>query len=526
MVWVLAKILQKTRMERNRERFVLSSRDIRDYLGYSKSNRTSLSLVIREAIDWGVLSQATTKEGKTWRGYYNVNWDAVEYVASFTVPKSFGRKALHNEYLTRHWLEFEQAKEVAKEFKQLLGGTRNWWARFWLAGEPEPEASPASPAGITPHTVKARRSRRPSAAGKEGAARPPRLRYLTATMVDVGPHRLPVIKLGDAYLLPFGVRGGAQSAFPCVRCSSPAGGARYLCAGSVKVLQEVLASAGPSPVCSIVGGGLAPTSLVADVPGQGLILFDYASADAPRLEPGVQLYDPALLACARRYHIIVSSTYRNSIGAPALILVPLKGVSKDISRRPDKLLSDLRFCLDAMAGARASILRGLPSLDSLSIRSVPKSLFEGAVLTDGGGGGQPEVLVERQLKVKERERVGGRLRAWWRHLPPRLTALSQFIGELDRYAKEGREAVVTYFKVIVPLRDSTGLGDLLNLAYLYIYNNPRKDPPNALRFELRAHSGVKQRLGKYGLLNLFVSAIAALGQPLEDAHRALSPGAP
>ncbi|AMD30695.1 hypothetical protein [Acidilobus sp. 7A] len=60
MVWVLAKILQKTRMERNRERFVLSSRDIRDYLGYSKSNRTSLSLAIREAIDWGVLSQATT----------------------------------------------------------------------------------------------------------------------------------------------------------------------------------------------------------------------------------------------------------------------------------------------------------------------------------------------------------------------------------------------------------------------------------------------------------------------------------
>jgi hypothetical protein len=60
MVWVLAKILQKTRMERNRERFVLSSRDIRDYLGYSKSNRTSLSLVIREAIDWGVLSQAMT----------------------------------------------------------------------------------------------------------------------------------------------------------------------------------------------------------------------------------------------------------------------------------------------------------------------------------------------------------------------------------------------------------------------------------------------------------------------------------
>jgi len=38
--------------------------------------------VLREAIRWGVLRLALRKDNKPWWGHYEVNWRAVEYVAS------------------------------------------------------------------------------------------------------------------------------------------------------------------------------------------------------------------------------------------------------------------------------------------------------------------------------------------------------------------------------------------------------------------------------------------------------------
>jgi hypothetical protein len=520
MVWVLARKLKARELEGIKED-IITYRELMALLGYSKTDKHALDLVLREAVALGVLRRA-------WKGSYRVIKEGVDYVVTSTVPQSVGKRALHSEYVLKDWLEFIEAEEIEREFRALVEWTRVYGSLYWQAWGLEPPAGTASIAGNAPPTRKSKRT------ANAKPAKPPHLKHFIITLLHVGHNLLEAVVMGNTYLLTLGLGGGEGSAtatFSCVRCRTPAGGARYLCAGSDKVLQEVLASAGPNPVCSIGGGELAPTSLVADVPPKGLTLFDAAPATASKIEPGIQVYGTPLLPVVQRwYQLAVTSTYRNSLGVPALVLLPRTKVNRAVSRRPLRLLKEVLYIIDALTGTVHSALTQLPSIDSLALRQLPTSLLRGIAprlpLTDGGGGGAVTVYVEYELKewVREFDRAG-RQRAYWLHHRERLVPLSEFLRELNRYAESGVEVRVMNFKVIVPLvgADSTGLSDALNFGYLYIYHNENKDPPNAVRFEFRPHSGVKQAVGKYGLLNLFVRSLATLLPSLEATHRALAP---
>ncbi len=130
-------------------------------------------------------------------------------------------------------------------------------------------------------------------------------------------------------------------------------------------------------MCSI-GGDPAPASLVADVPGQGLTLFDSAPADSPRLEPGLQVYNTPLYPVVQSwYHIVVSSAYRNSIGVSALVLLPRSKVNRAVSRRPLRLLKEVQYIIDALIGTVHATLSQLPSIDSLALHNLPSALLRG-----------------------------------------------------------------------------------------------------------------------------------------------------
>jgi len=498
MVWVLAKLLLKRKLEGRRDIFI-SFNDIRAMLGYSKKSKTMPSYIIKEAISWGVLSKA-------WKGYYKINWEAVNHVALATIPKNIGTKALHNEYLTKGWQEVKEAKEVIGEFNALLGGTRVYGSQLWLLGGLEPPAGVASNTSNTPPT---KRSKRTVTAKP---AKPPHFNHLTPTMIVVGHSKLPVLKLGNVYLLMLGVRGGAQTTFPCIRCTTPAGGTRYLCAGSESVLLELLSYTGPNPTCSVYGGDLSPTSLVADIPGQGLTLFDTAPADTPRLEPGVQVYNTALLAFATRYNLYVG--YSSALGVPSLEVVPRSVVYSELKRGNLRLLAGLPLILDALIGTVHSALSQLPSIDSLSLRQLPRALPSDT--PPPAGAGTVTVYVDYKLEVEGRKQRRN------------LAALSDFLALLRYYADRGKKVSIYYLKLIIPLAgaEATGLADTLNFGFLYIYRNQHKDPPNAIRIELRPYAGVKHALGKYGLLDLLVRSLRELLPALEATHRALVPWTP
>jgi hypothetical protein len=523
MVWVLARKLKARELEGIKED-IITYRELMTLLGYSKTDKRALDLVLREAVALGVLNRA-------WKGNYRVIREGVDYVVTSTIPQSVGKRELHNEYLLKDWLEFIEAEEVEREFNSLVAWTRVYGSLYWQAWGLEPPAGNAGNTGFTPPTRKSK----PAGAAKPAKLKPPQLRHFIITLLSVGHNLLEAVVMGNTYLLLLGLggdsSGGGRYTFYCTRCRTPAGGARYLCAGSVKVLQELLATAGPNPICSIAGGDLAPTSLVADIPGRGLQLFDQAPATASKLEPGLQVYGTPLLPVVEHwYQLAVTSTYRNSIGVPALVLLPRSKVNRAVTRRPLRLLREVLYILDALAGAVHSALSQLPAVDSLSLSQLPRPLLRGTPprlpLTDGGGGGTAAVYVEYQLKERVREvDRAGRQRVYWLHHRERLAPLSQFLWELNRYASSGIEVQIMNFKVIVPLvgADATGLSDTLNFGYLYIYHNQHKDPPGAVRIELRSHSGVKKAVGKYGLLDLFARSLVGLLPTLEATHRALAP---
>jgi hypothetical protein len=273
------------------------------------------------------------------------------------------------------------------------------------------------------------------------------------------------------------------------------------------VLLELISYTGTNPTCSVFGGNLSPTSLVADIPGQGLQQFDRAPAGTPRLEPGIQIYNTALLAFATRYNLYVG--YSSALGVPSLEVVPRSVVYSELKRGNLRLLADLPLILDSLIGTIHATLAQLPSIDSLALRSLPR-----AVPSDTPPpAGAVTVYINYKLKVGG-HKTGGN-----------LTTLSSFIALLDRYAREGRKVRVLYLKLIIPLvgADSTGLADTLNFGFLYIYNNKNKDPPNAIRIEGRPYTGIKQSLGKYGLLDLLVRSLRELLPALEATHRALVP---
>jgi len=516
--WYVTRVLWGMRLENKREnkrKDTITYREIAKILGFnvtrSKTNKAKhrIALVINKLISLGVLTRSEEK------GIYTINYVAVEYYANVTLP--MGTKL---EYLPRgpnyeYWPEAIETAEVAREFNSLVTWTRVI-APFYSEGvglEP-----PAGVAGNTGFTPPAKKSKRTASTASAKPAKPPQLKHFIITQLRIGHNQLEAVVMGNTYLLTLGLGGSATgggattTTFYCTLCRTPAGGTRYLCAGSDKVLQELLASVGPNPLCSIGGGDLAPTSLVADVPPGGLQLFDATPATAPKIEPGLQVYNTPLYPVVQSwYQLAVTSAYRNSIGVPALVLLPRTKVNRAVSRRPLRLLREVLFILDALGGAVHTALSQLPVVDSLSLRSLPGALLRGTPPPPGAGA--VTVYVDYKLEVAGRKTRRN------------VAALCDFIALLRYYADRGKEVSILYLKVIVPLvgAEATGLADTLNFGYLYIYHNKRKDPPGAVRFEFRPYSGVKKAVGKYGLLNLFVRSLATLLPALEATHRALAP---
>jgi hypothetical protein len=322
---------------------------------------------------------------------------------------------------------------------------------------------------------------------------------------------LPALVLGGGtiYFIPVGVGGGAKSRFPCL--SYPSG--KYLCAGSVKALQELIDLAGGVPPEPLPYGGAA-ARLVVDLPPNGLVPYDLAPGFAPKLEPGVQIYDSALQSCLSRWHILITSHYRlpkELDGWPCLVMLPREDVAGELSYDPDAVRSEVLFCLDALLGARQAVMRGLGRTMG---EAVAQALAMARTISPPEAADPPiDIYIEYKPKVK----VRGSNR--WRHDRPRsLMTLDKFTSEL-----KGRDSVevAEFLKVIVPLPEITGLRELLALGFAYGYHNDQKDPPNASRLEFRAYKD-KNGLGKRGLLNALLGALALIGQPLVEAWRALA----
>jgi hypothetical protein len=479
-VYVLALTLLDPSNRRRPRPDVISTSDVRRWLRLRRGNWRGLEKVIRNAVRWGLLSPAT-RRGRAWRGHYVINWDNVRYVASL-IPMNPGDRGLNNDY-KRDFGAFRLALEVISDFRAALRGTRVHARGFWpLGGVPE-----GSVTGLT------------------------QLRRLRLTLISLGPVVLPALVLGDGtiYFVPMGVGGGAKSRFPCLAYSN----GKYLCAGSVKVLNELIELAGGSPPEPLPYGGAA-ARLVVDLPPHGLQPYDLAPGFAPKLEPGVQLYDSALQSCLSRWHVIITSHYRLPSGFegwPSLVLIPREGVAGELSYDPDAVRSEVLFCLDALLGARQAVMRGLGRTMG---EAVAQALAIARTISPPEAVDPPiDIYIEYRPKVKEK----GRNR--WRHDRPRsIMTLEQFISEL-----KGRLSVevAEFLKVIVPLPEITGLRELLALGFVYGYHNDQKDQPNASRLEFRAYEDMNS-LGKRGLLNALLGVLALIGQPVAEAWRALA----
>jgi hypothetical protein len=481
-VYVLALTLLDLGNRRRPRLDVISTSDVRRWLRLRRGNWRGLEKVIRNAVRWGLLSPAT-RRGRAWRGHYVVNWDNVRYVASL-VPMNPGDRRLNNDY-KRGFGAFRLALEVISDFRAALRGTRVQARGFWpLGGVPEGNVT-----GVTGLT---------------------QLRRLRLSLISLGPVVLPALLLGGGtiYFIPIGVGGGAKSRFPCL--SYPNG--KYLCAGSVKVLNELIDLAGGVPPEPLPYGGAA-ARLVVDLPPHGLVPYDLAPGLAPKLEPGVQLYDSALQLC--RWHVLLTSHYRlpkELDGWPSLVMLPLEDVAKAFSYSPDSIRSEVLFCLDALLGARQAVMRGLGRTMG---EAVAQALAIARTISPPEAVDPPvDIYVEYKPKVKERGRNK------WRHdRPRRLVTLEQFISEL-----KGRDSVevAEFLKVVVPLPDISGLRELLALGFVYGYHNDQKDPPNASRLEFRSYSDVTKSFDKSGLTAVLLGVLALIGQPVAEAWRALA----
>jgi len=105
---------------------IVTTEQVRRMLGFETTAKTNVHSVIREAIQWGVLSPALKKDGKIWPGHYVVNWLAVEVVANL-IPMNPGDRPLNSRYLhhdKRQWGEFRQANELIQEFWAFVRATR------------------------------------------------------------------------------------------------------------------------------------------------------------------------------------------------------------------------------------------------------------------------------------------------------------------------------------------------------------------------------------------------------------------
>jgi len=494
----------------------VTTSQIRKALGLKASNKHGLSYYIKSAIRWGVL-KPITKRGRTakifpdigWvvrqyrvvKGLYKVDRDRANYVASL-VPMNPGKKAkyLNNKGKLQHGI-FRLAVSIANEFRVLSGGARVLQPDLWLTGEVSLTSNTRN-ASVTPDVFIL-------APGGHKLFRP---QYLQVSFVLVADRFLyPAVVLGNGtvYLIMEGIRGGAQSTFPCLRVNE-GGHAKYLCAGSLSALQQVL-DYGPVAVFHPYGGRIE--RLVVDAGRAGLVPYESAPDKAPHQEVGVQLVHSALQYCqSHGWHLEVTS-YKDLPpplrGHPAVVLKGLEGKGSELSADPYRALPQVLYCLDALMGARRTIVHelGVSLSKALDIaRAVPLDTY-----TDLPVG----IYVYARLK----SRLKGTHK--WRHWKGyKLMTFEKFVKLMTAPATQ--VFAVVDIRVIVTLPGSVPLRQLLSLGYIYIYHNDSKDPDGVVRLEFRPYS-LASDFTKGDLLDTFLSIITLLGVPLSYAWGSLAP---
>ena len=502
--YVLALTLLDLNNRRKPRRSTITSSEIRSWLKLKKSNWHGLEKVIKSALKYGILSQATRK-GKVLKGLYDVNYNGARYVASL-IPMNIGvevgkdkglmPKRQINNYYKLSFGAFKIALEVINEFKALQGGTSLYTSDFWVNGNEE-----VNNTCNTCNTANTDRS-------------PLQLKHLRRGLVVIGVDIFPIIVLGGGkiYFIPIGVGGGAKSRFPCL--VYPNG--KRLC-GSPRLIQELMERYSGNPPEPIVFGGY-DSKLVVDIPAKGIHPYDLAPDQAPRLEVGVQVYGSALQSCLSRFHIEISTGHnlpKELKGWPSLILLPSKKTAKSISYDPDALYSDVLFCIDSLIGTRHTIMNGLGKLKGTVMH---QALAIAREITP------PEAIdppVDIYISYKQKVKVKGKRQ--WRNIKGSdnrsLKTLEAFISELKgRLSLEVAKSI----RVIVPLPEISNLKELLTLGYIYGYHNDNKDPPNAIRIELRPYYDVTNRYNKHGLMATLLGTLGLIGQPLIEAWHALS----
>ncbi len=470
---------------------IVTTKQVSRMLGFESTAKTNVHSVIREAIQWGVLSPALKKDGKIWTGHYVVNWQAVEVVANL-IPMNPGDRPLNSRYLhhdKRQWGEFRQANELINEFWGFVRATRV--QALVLSHKVLPADNQLAPPPFVPPT--------------NG--------LLHYTLLEVGGKLVwaLVLGLGNIYLVPIGVRGGAQSAFPCVSY----GNGKYLCAGSVKALLSLVGSLTEPPE-PFPYGGHSPR-LVVDTGKSGLVPYDSFVPSTNRSEPGLSQEDSALLySCLARWNVIITSGYMSPFkGWPSLVMVPREGVSRLVSHRPDIIKRDLLVCIDAVRGYILSAVRGLKGNSLSPQSSVPYalSLARSVHLEAVDPPIDIHISLIGGLKAKDGKNS-------YRHeSAPELITYEDFVRLLTSRARPVR---AVSFMVIVPLADSPYLKEVLSFGFFYFYHNPVKDQPNAVRAEFRPYSGVNETLGKEGVMRLALGALHMLDQPLANTYQAIA----
>ena len=495
---------------------VVTTNQIRKTLGLKASNKHGLSYYIKSALRWGLL-RPYTKRGrivkefpnigwvirqyKVVKGFYIVDRDKANYVASL-IPMNPGRKAKHlnNKGKLQHGL-FRLAVSIGNEFRVLSGGARVLQPDLWLSGQVRLTSSTRN-TSVTPDTFLL----------TSDGHRFFHPQYLQVSFVLVADRFLyPAVVLGNGtvYLIMDTIRGGAQTYFPCIKVNE-GGHVKHLCAGSLSTLQQVLAY-GPVSVFHPYGGKVE--RLVVDTGKHSLIPYDSAPDKAPHQEVGVQLVHSTLQYCqSHGWHIEVTS-YKDLPptlkGHPSIVLKGLDGKGTELSADPYKALPQVLYCLDALMGARYSIMRelGVSLSKALDIaRAVPLDTY--ADLPVG-------IYVYARLK----SRLRGTHR--WKHSEGyKLMTYEDFVKYLLAPVKYSFAAVD--IRIIVTLPDSTPLRQLLSLGYIYVYHNDDKDPDGVVRLEFRPYS-VASDFTKGELLDTFLGIMALLGVPLSYAWGSLAP---
>jgi len=327
-------------------------------------SRREAYIVIKEAIRWGVLRLAMRKDNKPWWGHYEVNWRAVEYVASL-LPMNIGfdfdtmtpKRQVKNAY-KYYFGAHRLAAEAIKEFNEFWRATRV--QAFARAPYVLPADNVLSPPPLFPPIPK-------------GSV----LRY---TLLELNGRLVPalVLGLGNIYLVPVGIRGGAQTCFPCISYGS----GKYLCAGSLRVLLGLLGLPDLTSLTELPEpfpyGGHTPR-LVVDAGRPGLIPYDSFAPATDKYEPGLSQVQSALqYSCLARWRsaVLTSKAFlpKELRGWPALVLNPAAGTNRLVSHRPEVIRRDVLVCIDALRGFIHSAVRGLRGNALSPQSSVPYAL--------------------------------------------------------------------------------------------------------------------------------------------------------